>query len=53
MKGYSEYRILTKKDEKIGRINLRFNGQAYVSLELWGAGRAYRQRDLFPVYPEF
>jgi hypothetical protein len=36
--GYSQYRILIKKDEKIGRVALRFNTADYVSLELYGAG---------------
>ncbi|MDR2343522.1 MAG: hypothetical protein LBD86_03215 [Spirochaetaceae bacterium] len=36
--GYSEYRIFIKRDELIGRINLKFNTADYVSLELYGAG---------------
>jgi hypothetical protein len=36
--GYSEYRILIKKNEKIGRVILTFNEKDYVSLELYGAG---------------
>jgi hypothetical protein len=36
--GYSQYRIFIKKDEKIGKVFLRFNTADYVSLELYGAG---------------
>jgi hypothetical protein len=36
--GYSEYRILIKKNEQIGRVILTFNEKDYVSLELYGAG---------------
>jgi hypothetical protein len=38
IQGYSEYRILIKKNEQIGRVILTFNEKDYVSLELYGAG---------------
>jgi hypothetical protein len=36
--GYSQYRIFIKRDERIGKVFLRFNTADYVSLELYGAG---------------